>query len=86
MRDELADKGLDITGMRVTAWALGVIAVGSLFRLFSYAGNDTPVQAELFAWVLIGALAGAFSAGCAVLAGVKSTEQRLLQRNGTSCT
>ena len=84
MRDELADEGPDITGMRTMAYALGVIAFGSLMRLLIHAGNDSRVQAELFVWLLIGALAGAFSACCAVLVGVKSAEQRLLQRSDAS--
>lgn len=57
MRDELSDKGPDSTGLRAMAYALGVIASGSLMRLLIHAGNDSRVQAELFVWLLIGALA-----------------------------
>lgn len=83
MRDELADNGLNIKGLWLMAWALGAIAFGSFMRLLTYAGDDARVQPELLVWMLIGTRAGAFSASCAVLVGVKSAEQRLVQRSDT---
>jgi hypothetical protein len=67
-------------------WALGLLAIGSRVRLLSYAAGGAPVQTELFVWVLLGTIAGAFSACCAVLAGVKSVEQRLSRHGSTSAT
>ena len=84
MTDTLEDNGLTINGLWATAWVMGIAAAGSLARLVTYAANGTPVQTELFVWVLIGTMTGAFSACCAVLAGVKSAEQRLSQRVDTS--
>jgi hypothetical protein len=45
-----------------------------------YAADDARVQTELFVWLLIGVVAAAFSACCAVLAGVKAAETRLSRR------
>jgi hypothetical protein len=77
--DAPADNGPTISALWATAWVLGICAVGSLVRLLTYAADGVPVQTELFVWLLIGTIASAFSAGCAVLAGVKSAEQRLSQ-------
>lgn len=77
MTDDLYDGGLSARGLWLTSWLLGVIAVGSLVRLLAYAGDASDVQAEALVWVLLGAIAAAFSAACAVLAGVKETEHRL---------
>jgi hypothetical protein len=60
------------------------VAAGSLLRLLTYAADGTPVQTELFVWTLLGAISGAFSACCAVLAGVTSAERRIADRLVTS--
>ena len=86
MTDDLEDDGLTINGLWATAWVLGVAAIGSLVRLLTYAADGVPVQTELFVWLLIGTIASVFSAGCAVLAGVKSAERRLSLRLATSRT
>ncbi len=86
MTNDLEDDGLTIKGLWATAWALGLVAVGSLFRLLTYAAGGVSVQTELFAWLLIGTIASAFSACCAVLAGVKSVEGRISHRLGISRT
>src|SRR4051812_11184837 len=59
------DDGLTAHGLWAWAWVLGIVAVGCLLRLASYAADGTPVQTELFVWLLLGAIAGAFSACCA---------------------
>lgn len=78
--NEIEDQGLTVQGLWATAWILGVVAIGSLLRLLTYAAEGELVQTELFVWLLAGAIAAAFSACCAVLAGVKSAERRLSQR------
>jgi len=78
--DELSDDGLTINGLWGTAWVLGLVAAGSLLRLATYAADGVSVQTELFVWLLLGAIAAAFSACCAVLAGVKAAERRLSRR------
>ena len=80
MDDLPHDDGLTARGLWAWAWVLGIVAVGSLVRLLTYAANGVPVQTELFVWVLLGAVAAVFSACCAVLAGVKSVERRLTSR------
>jgi hypothetical protein len=74
------DDGIDVSGLRAIAWVLGLVAVGSLLRLLMYAGDGTPLQAELFVWVLLGTVCAIFSASCAVLVGVKSAERRLARQ------
>lgn len=86
MNDDFADHGLTVNGLWATAWCLGLVAAGSLVRLLTYAADGTPVQTELFVWLLLGTLTGVFSACCAVLAGVKSAERRLSRRMSTSRT
>jgi hypothetical protein len=71
------DDGIGINGLRGVGWVLGVVAVGSFLRLLTYAANGTPVQTELFVWVLLGTISAVFSASCAVIAGIKSAELRL---------
>ena len=71
------DTGLSVTALWTCSWLLGLVAAGCLIRMLTYAAGGVPVHAEFFVWVLIGAVAAAFSAGCAVLVGVKSAEQRL---------
>ena len=84
MRDGLEDDGLSINGLWATAWVLGLVAVGSLVRLLTYAADGELVQTEFFVWLLLGTIASVFSACCAVLAGVKSVERRLSQRMSVS--
>jgi hypothetical protein len=84
VNEELVDDGLSINALWGTAWVLGLLAAASLIRLLTYAAHGDPVQTELFVWTLLGAVAAAFSACCAVLTGVKSAEQRLSQRASTS--
>lgn len=86
MTKDLEDDGMTIHGLWATAWALGLVAAGSLVRLLTYAAGGVSVQTELFVWLLIGTIASAFSACCAVLAGVKSAERRLSQRLDMSRT
>jgi hypothetical protein len=78
--DDLSDTGFSINGLWATAWILALATAGVLLRLLTYAADGEPVQTELFAWLLVGTIAIAFSACCAVLAGVKSVEQRLTRR------
>lgn len=59
---------------------LGLVAVGSLLRLLTYAADGVHVQTEMFVWMLLGTLTSVFSACCAVLAGIKSVERRLSSR------
>jgi hypothetical protein len=74
------DDGVDTNGLRAIAWVLGLVAAGSFVRLLVYAGDGTPVQTELFVWVLLGMVSSVFSASCAVLVGVKSAELRLARQ------
>ncbi|MGZ4487292.1 MAG: hypothetical protein ACXVW1_05125, partial [Nocardioides sp.] len=60
------------------------VAAGSFVRLLTYAADGTQVQTELFVWLLLGVFASAFSAACAVLAGVKNAELRLARRLETA--
>ena len=85
MNDDV-DDGLTIGGLWATAWLLGLVAIGSLVRLVTYAADGVPVQTELFVWALIGTIAAAFSACCAVLAGVKGVERRLSRHLSRSRT
>ena len=78
------DDGLTGNGLWALAWLLGIVAAGCLLRLLTYAAHGELVQTELFVWLLLGALAGVFSASCAVLAGIKSVEQRLTRTLGAS--
>ncbi len=84
MNDGLIDDGLTANGLRAWAWVLGIVAAGSLVRLLTYAADGAPVHTELFVWVLLGTIAGVFSACCALLAGIKSVERRLARRLSTS--
>ena len=86
MTGDLEDHGPTINALWACAWALGLLATGSLVRLLSYAAGGTPVQTELFVWVLIGTMASTFSACCAVLVAVKSVEQRLSRHVSTSAS
>jgi hypothetical protein len=74
------DDGIDPDGLRALAWILGLVAAGSFVRLLVYARDGTPVQTELFVWVLLGMMSSVFSASCAVLVGVKSAERRLARQ------
>jgi hypothetical protein len=74
------DDGIDTNALRAIAWVLGLVAVGSILRLLVYAGDGTPVQTELFVWVLLGTVSAVFSASSAVLVGVKSAELRLARQ------
>lgn len=80
MTGDTTDNGISVNGLWGLAWLLGLVAAGSLLRLLVYAGDGSPVSAELFVWVLLGVVASAFAACCATLAGVKSAEQRLAHR------
>jgi hypothetical protein len=80
MNEDVSDDGLSVHGLWAWAWVLGIAAGGSLLRLLTYAADGAPVQTELFVWVLLGVIAAAFSACCAVLAGIKSVERRLTAR------
>jgi len=80
MDERLVDDGLTVNGLWALSWALGLVAAASLIRLVTYAAHGEGVQTELFVWLLLGAVTSAFSACCAVLAGLKSVEQRLAQR------
>jgi hypothetical protein len=80
MTDRPTDDGVPIDNLRIAAWVLGVVAIGSLVRLLLYAGDGTPVQTELFVWVLLGSVSAAFSTGCFVLVGVKAAEVRLVRQ------
>jgi uncharacterized membrane protein len=84
VNEELVDDGISINGLWGTAWVLGLLAAASLIRLLSYAANGEPVQTEFFVWSLLGAIAAAFSACCAVLTGIKSAERRLSRLANTS--
>lgn len=84
MTDDAEDDGLTINGLWATAWLLGLVAIGSLVRLLTYAADGVGVQTELFVWLLIGTIAAVFSACCAVLAGIKAVERRLSRRMSQS--
>lgn len=84
MSDGLDDNGITAHGLWACAWVLGIVAGCCLLRLLTYAADGVHVQAELFVWLLVGTVAGAFSACCAVLAGIKAMEQRLTTRLRTS--
>jgi len=73
----------DSDGLIGMAWVLGIVAAGSMIWMLTHAGEGVPVYAELFVWVLVGTVAAVFSACCAVLAGIKSSERRLSARNAT---
>ena len=45
--------------------------------MITYAGHPGPIQSKLIVWAVVAVIAAVFSACCAVLAGVKSAEQRL---------
>jgi hypothetical protein len=79
MDDVRSDDGLTVRGLWAWSWVLGIVAVGSLVRMIVYAAHGVPVHTEFFVWVLLGAVASAFSACGAVLAGIKSVEARLTQ-------
>ena len=81
MDEELGDEGFTINALWGMAWVLGLVAVGTLIRLLTYAADGVPVQTELFVWLLVGTIASVFSACCALLAGVKSAERRLSVRS-----
>lgn len=80
MNDELTDDGPSTTGLWATGVVLGLVAGGCFIRLLTYATADNPVQTDMFVWLLLGALAGGYSACCAVLVGIRSAEGRLAQR------
>ena len=84
--DRVKDEDVFRDALCAMAWALGIVAMGSVLRVVVYAAEGLPVHAELFVWVLVGAIAAAFSACCAVLAGVRSAESRLHERAGRSTT
>jgi hypothetical protein len=75
--------GLIADGLIGMAWVLGIVAAGSVIRMLTYAGEGVPVHAELLVWVLVGTVAAVFSACCAVLAGIKSSERRLSARKAS---
>lgn len=77
MDDGLDDIGISANGFFGLAWVLGLVAAGSLLRLAVHAANETPVDAGLFVWALLGTIAAVFSACCALLAGLKAAEQRM---------
>jgi hypothetical protein len=77
VNDDLVDDGLTSKELRGTAWILGLVAIGSLVRLLAYAADGARAHAGLIVWALIGTMAAVFSGCCAVLAGLKSVEQRL---------
>ena len=84
MSENLGDKGFSINTLWGTAWVLGIVAFGSLLRLVDYAVDGARVEADLFVWLLVGAIASAFSAACVVLVAVKSVERRLSGRIDTA--
>ena len=77
MSDDLYDGGPSARGLWGISWVLGLVAVGSLVRLVSYAADTGRAESEAFVWVLLGTIAAVFSAACAVLVGVKNAEYRL---------
>lgn len=74
------DTGLSSTQLWRVAWLLGLVALGTCFRLGLYAADGTSVQSGHFAWIAVCAIAAVFSACCAVLAGVKSAEARMAEQ------
>ena len=82
MSNESESTGLTIDQLWAAAWVLGLGALGTILRLATYAADGVRVQVELFVWLLVGIVAAIFSACSAVLAGIKSDEQRMSQRVG----
>jgi hypothetical protein len=75
--NDIGDNGLTINQLYGAAWVLGLAALGSVIPVITYAGHPGPIQGRLIVWAFVGVIAAVFSACCAVLAGVKSAEQRV---------
>ena len=86
MNSEIEDNGPTVNQLWGAAWLLGLGGLGSIIRLATYAAGGVPVRVEFFVWVLVGVVAAVFSAVCALLAGIKSAEQRLARRLESSRT
>jgi hypothetical protein len=80
MSDDLGDDGFDSSTLWGLAWFLAIGALVCVVRLATYAADGVGVQSEHFVWLIVGVLAGVFSAACAVLAGLKAAERRLAAR------
>jgi len=80
MSDDLGDDGFDPSTLWGLSWFLGLGATVCAVRLAMYAADGQSVQSEHFVWLIVGVLAGVFSAACAVLAGLKAAERRLAAR------
>lgn len=70
------DAGLTAHGLRVIAWALGVLAGVSWFTVAWLMDAPDPITHELGLWLGAAVTSTAFSAACAVLCGVKEAAQR----------
>lgn len=84
MSNDIENNGLTIDQLWAAAWILGLGALGTILRLATFAADGVRVEVELFVWLLVGIVAAIFSACSAVLAGIKSAEQRMSQRVGES--
>lgn len=80
MDDEIDAPGLTPNALWTLAWVLGLIAAGCLVRLVVYAAHNSQGRPGLFAWTVLGAITAAFSAASAVLAGIKTAEERIADR------
>lgn len=84
MSDDIAKNGLTINQLWAAAWILGLGAVGVIVRLAAYAADGAGVRTDLLVWILVGIVAAIFSACSAIMAAIKSAEQRMSQRAGAS--
>jgi len=77
MTNDLGHDGMSSSALWGASWVLGILAVGCAVRLATFAADGTQVHSEHFVWLILGVLAGAFSAACTVLTGLRSMEQRM---------
>lgn len=80
MNNDNGDNGFTINQLWGAAWLLGLAALGSAIPVITDASKGAPHQDQVVLWAFVGVVAAVFSACSAVLAGIKSAEQRLARR------
>jgi hypothetical protein len=82
--DDIEKNGLTINQLWGAAWILGLGVVGVVVRLATYAAEGVGMRTHLLVWAVVGIVAAIFSACSAVMAAIKSAEQRMSQGPGAS--